>query len=321
MSKPFNDAGIIPVNESVPTITYRAVTLEVPDRPDPLEIKVVVPETGDDLPVLLFSHGHGATSFLTSLDGYGPVTNFWAAHGFAVIQPTHLDSNTLGLRDTGRRDAPLFWHDRASDMHYILDHLDEIEAAVPGLAGRLDRDRIAIAGHSLGGSTVTSLLGMQMLDPEDDRDKDLSDPRIKVGVAIAPPGRGDDLAAWAAENYSALKHPNFSKMTGTTLVIAGGKDLNVNFSERLSYRWDAYTDSPSGNKTLLTFFGAEHMFGGISGYDAAETTDEDPERVATLRALVWAYLKTQLYPGDTAWEVALAALESDANAPAKVETR
>jgi predicted dienelactone hydrolase len=30
-------------------------------------------------------------------------------------------------------DAPLFWHDRATDMHYILDHLDELEAAVPGL--------------------------------------------------------------------------------------------------------------------------------------------------------------------------------------------
>lgn len=30
------------------------------------------------------------------------------------------------------------------------------------------------------------------------------------------------------------------------------------------------------------------MFGGISGYDASECTDENPERVAALRALVWA---------------------------------
>jgi predicted dienelactone hydrolase len=45
-----------------------------------------------------------------------------------VIQPTHLDSTALGLRDMDLPDAPLFWRDRATDMHYILDHLDELEA-------------------------------------------------------------------------------------------------------------------------------------------------------------------------------------------------
>jgi len=50
-----------------------------------------------------------------------------------VIQPTHRNSTALGLREMDLPDAPLFWHDRATDMHYILDHLDELEAAVPGL--------------------------------------------------------------------------------------------------------------------------------------------------------------------------------------------
>lgn len=109
--------------------------------------------------------------------------------------------------------------------------------------------------------------------------------------------------------------------TGASLVIAGGKDLNVGFSDRLSYRWDAYTHSPAGKKALLTFAGAEHMFGGISGYDAVETTDENPERVAALRALVWAHLRTQLYPGDTAWDTAVAALESNADPIARAEPR
>lgn len=31
---------------------------------------------------------------------------------------------------------------------------------------------------------MSLLLGMQVLDPDDDRDKDLSDPRIKAGVII-----------------------------------------------------------------------------------------------------------------------------------------
>ena len=109
-------------------------------------------------------------------------------------------------------------------------------------------------------------------------------------------------------------------MTGQALVIAGEKDLNVRFSDRLSYRWDAYTEAPAP-KSLLTFFGAEHMFGGISGYDASETSDENPQRVATLRALIWAYLRTQLYPGDTAWADAIAALEGGDDPIAKVESK
>jgi hypothetical protein len=296
------------------------VVFDVLDRPVPLEIKVSMPELGGDLPVILLSHGHGTANFLASLNGYGPLANFWAAHGFVVIQPTHLDSTALGLRDTDLPDAPLFWRDRATDMHYILDHLDELEVAVPGLAGRMDRDRIAAVGHSLGAESVTLLLGMQVLDPDDPREKDLSDPRIKAGVVIAAPGIGDEhLSPGAADNYPSLKFIDFSKMTGQVLVIAGDKDLNVRFSDRLSYRWDAYTYAPAP-KTLLTFFDSEHMFGGISGYDAVETSDENPERVAALRALVWAYLRSQLYAGDTAWADAVVALESD-DPIAKVESK
>jgi len=315
------DAANILVNKAKAVVTYSPLVLDVPGRPVPLEIKVSMPESGSDLPVILLSHGHGEAIFLSSLDGYSPLANFWAAHGFVVIQPTHLDSTALGLRDTKLPDAPLFWRDRATDMHYILDHLDELEAGVPGLAGRMDRDRIAAVGHSLGAETVTLLLGMQILDPDDSRKKDLSDPRIKAAVVIAAPGIGDKhLSKKAAAGYPSLKFIDFSKMTGKALVIAGDKDIDPRFSDRLSYRWDAYTHAPAPN-TLLTFFGAEHMFGGIDGYDTDETTDLNPERVATLRALVWAYLRTQLYPGDTAWAEAITALESGRDPIAKIESK
>ncbi len=42
---------------------------------------------------------------------------------------------------------------------------------------------------------------------------------------------------------------------------------------------DPYFLSP-GPKCLLSLFGAEHGLGGVSGYDAAETTDEDPDEWA-----------------------------------------
>jgi dienelactone hydrolase len=284
-----------------------------------LKVKVSAPATGTDLPVILLSHGHGPSNFVSSLHGYGPVTEFWAAHGFVVIQPTHLDSMTLGLRDAGGQDAPLYWRSRVADMRHILDHLDDIEATV-GLAGQLDRTRIAAVGHSMGGHTVGMLCGQTVTDPTNGSVVRLADDRIKVGVLMAPPGRGEDLAAFASEHYPILGTTSFTTMTTPTLIIVGENDWHPAFSDRKDWRSDAYFLS-AGPTTRLTLFGAEHSLGGVSTYDAAETTDENPERVATLRALTWAYLRTALYPGDTAWADATAALNSMPEPMGTIEAR
>ncbi len=133
-----------------PVTTYHPVVLDVAGRPVPLTLKVSAPATGGDLLVLLLSHGHGASVFLSSLHGYGPLANHFASEGFVVIQPTHLDSGTLGLREADDPDAPLYIRSRADDMRQIVERLADVEAVVPGLAGRVDHERIAAAGHSLG---------------------------------------------------------------------------------------------------------------------------------------------------------------------------
>jgi hypothetical protein len=60
---------------------------------------------------------------------------------------------------------------------------------------------------------------------------------------------------------------------------------------------------------------------GVSGYDAAETSDENPERVAALRALAWAYLRTTLHADDSAWADAGAPLESKPDSIGRVESK
>jgi predicted dienelactone hydrolase len=166
MSTSFTDAAHIPVSEPSAVVTYSPVVFDVPDRPVPLEIKVSMPESGRDLPVILLSHGHGMANFLSSLNGYGPLVDFWAAHGFVVIQPTHLSSKSLSLPAT-TSGAPLYWRSPVEDMSFIIDHLSDIESMVPTLQARLDRTRIAVAGrHSLGGHTATILLGATLTDPD-----------------------------------------------------------------------------------------------------------------------------------------------------------
>ncbi|MBA8923288.1 putative dienelactone hydrolase [Kutzneria viridogrisea] len=277
--------------------------------------------TGTELPIILLSHGQGYSNNLSSLNGYAPLANFWAAHGFVVIQPTHLSSRTLSL-DTDDPEAPLYWRSRAEDMTRILDQLDAIEAAVPQLLGRLNRSKVAVAGHSMGGHTASLLLGARLTDPYDGTEVNLAEPRIKAGVLLAAPGRGGDaLTESVAQNYSFFSTTDFSHMTTPALVVAGDKDTSTHLTVAgADWHTDPYLLSP-GPKSLLTLFDAEHGLGGISGYDVAETTDENPERVAAVQRLTWAYLRTELYPGDSAWQAACDALAADPNPFGRVESK
>jgi fermentation-respiration switch protein FrsA (DUF1100 family) len=273
-------------------------------------MRVVAPATGGALPIILLSHGHGASNFLASMRGYGPLADFYAGRGFVVILPTHQNSRTLALDPSGP-EGPLFWRSRAQDMHVILDRLGEIEAVVPGLAGRLDKLRIAAVGHSLGGHTVAMLAGARVTDPRSGDVVDLSEPRIKAAVMFSPPGDGKYMAAWATEHYPEIGANDFSRMRTPSLVVTGDKDVNPRFSERQDWRADAYRLSP-GPKSLLTLCDAGHIFGGISGYDAKEASDENPALVAQVQRISWAYLWSALYPGDPAWNVVVTELAANA---------
>lgn len=320
MSESVHEARTISTPAAV--LSVSPVVLPAPGRAVDLQVRVSAPVTGGELPVILLSHGHGYSNNLSSLNGYAPLANYWAAHGFAAIQPTHLDSATLGLRDSGNPEAPLYWRSRAEDMKRILDQLDAIEAAVPHLPGRLDRSKVAVAGHSMGGHTASLLLGARLTDPHDGTDVNLAEPRVKAGVLLAAPGRGGDaLSEFAAEHYPFFSTMDFSGMTTPALVVAGDKDASAHLTVRgPEWHTDPYFLSP-GPKSLLTLFGAEHGLGGVAGYDAAETTDEDPERVAAVARLSCAYLRTELYPGDPAWQAARDALTASPDPPGRVESR
>jgi predicted dienelactone hydrolase len=302
------------IGAPTPVVSVKPVVLPAPGRGQDLHVRVSAPTTGHDLPVLVFSHGFGE-----SLNGYAPLADFWTAHGFAVIQPTHLDSRTLNLPPDDPR-TPHIWRSRVEDLKRVLDRLDLLEDAVPGLAGRLGHGRIAVAGHSWGAQTASMLLGARVLDAEGVPGEDLSDPRVTAGVLLAVPGRGGaDLTPFAAEHFPFM-NPGFAEMTTPALVVAGDKDQSLLSVRGPDWFTDAYSMSPAG-KSLLTLSGAEHSLGGISGYAVTETTDESPERVALLQRVTWAYLRHALGVESSSWSAARTALAGGAHPLGRLESR
>jgi pimeloyl-ACP methyl ester carboxylesterase len=202
--------------------------------------------------------------------------------------------------------APAFEESRVSDMRQILDQLDLIEDAVPQFRGRLDRSRIAVAGHSFGGQTAGMLLGADYLG-DDGKRVFVPDARVKAGVLLSSTGAGGGHLSEAAARFTSLRTAGFADMTTQTLVVIGDKDFTWELSSKgADYHADPYTFSP-GPKSLLTLSGGEHLLGGVTGYDAAGTTDENPERVAVIQRLSLAYLQSALYEGDPSWAEASAA--------------
>jgi hypothetical protein len=92
---------------------------------------------------------------------------------------------------------------------------------------------------------------------------DARDPRVRTGVLIAPAGGGERLFEFTSEHFPFARHPSFSELTAPALVVVGG-DNNPMFSSKKNWRADAYHQSP-GPKSLLTFLGSQHSFGGIAG--------------------------------------------------------
>lgn len=298
------------------TFSVRPVILPAPDRGQDLQVRVSAPTgTQTNLPLIVFSHGFGF-----SMDGYGPLADHWAANGFIVIQPTHLDSASLGLAPDDPR-TPRIWRYRIQDLVRILDGLDFIEAAVPGLADRIDRARIAAAGHSYGATTASALLGARVLGPESHDGEDFSDPRVTAGVLLSIPGTGGETLTPFAAQFFPFMNPDFAAMTRPTLIAAGSIDQSPLSTRGPDWFTDAYALS-SGEKHLLTVTGAEHGLGGVHTYGGVPMTPaENPAQVALVQQATTAYLRHALGVAEEEWTTVRASLTTGADPLGRLDSK
>jgi dienelactone hydrolase len=274
-------------------VSIKPISVPAPGRGIDLQVKVTAPSQGDDLPVIVFSHGNA-----WSLDGYVPLVDRWAAAGFVVVQPTHLDSRRNGIGFDDPRFGDI-WRVRIVDLHAVLDHLDVILSEAGGVDARIDHDRVAVVGHSWGAQTAGALLGARVLDVDGRPGEDFSHPVVTGGVLIAATGTGDSLTPFALEHLPFMR-PDYSTMSTPALVIAGGKDQSAMSTRGPDWFLDAYHLSPAP-KALVVVADGEHTLGGIAGEKVTETTDEDADRVDLVADAVSAYLLDHFGLDPSAW--------------------
>lgn len=316
-------AAYIPVPEATPNISFSPIEIPFPGRRIPLQVRVTFPATATTtgkLPIAIFSHGGGPSMHVSSLHGYAPIREFWASHGLVVIQPTHLESKTLGLDVNPSNIKHMYLDARAADVTHIIDELfrpyNAVERAIPALRNRLDTSRIVMAGHSAGGMTTSTLLGA--VNHEGAATTNLLDRRVKAGVIFA--GTGHKGLSAAGQAIMPFYDLDFSTMRTPALVVYGDEDVQPFLTTRgADWHKDPYTMSPGG-KTLLRMKGAKHGLGGIAGWDLDGADDDDVERLWIVMKVSWAWVWNALHgEGEGEWKAVMKAM--DGLSSAQIESK
>jgi len=231
--------------------TKENVTLTDPEQGRDVTMRVVYPvdESADAFPVIVYSHGAFCYPQM-----YANVVEHWASHGYIVVLPDHLDSpNQKERPDLTKRDLLLL--SRVRDMSFVLDSLDEIEAAVPAIGGKTDRENMAVAGHSFGGMITMIKSGLTLKDSQSGETLDLSDARFDAAVVMSGVGQMQDMSDGA---FDSLVGPVFS--SGGTLDTGNVGDGVVHPWE---WRMGGYRLAPPGDKYEVVLDQGDHYLGGL----------------------------------------------------------
>ncbi|HXY25342.1 MAG TPA: alpha/beta fold hydrolase [Candidatus Acidoferrum sp.] len=226
-------------------------------------------------PVVVFTPGYTGT-----FSDYTFLFEDLASRGYVVASVAHTYETTvvelpdLGLvkglfgshlDDSWRGDEQTFSFAttvRLQDLTFVLNQLEQLNTkAGSSFQGKLDTARIAVAGHSMGGSTA--ILAVEQ------------EPRFKAAIVID----------------GVLSHSLASSTETPVLLLAAGRD---GWSDTERHVWAQL----EGSRLAVNFKGAEHVTPTDEVWlakDAVKTGAMGPEKtIAGLRDYVAAFLDAHL---------------------------
>jgi predicted dienelactone hydrolase len=217
-------------------------------------VKVYYPKDGaGPFPLIVFSHGLGG-----SREGYEYLGRHWASHGYVSVHVQHKGSDTEVWKGAANREEAMKGMrdsladvtnaiDRPRDVSFVIDSVTKLNAEDARFKGRIDLDRVGMAGHSFGAWTTLAVAGQG--SPALARlGKPLADPRVKAAIAMSAPA---PAAARRGNAFAGVKIPALH-MTGTL------DDSPISDSKAADRR--VPFDKIAGvDQFLVTFEGGDHM--------------------------------------------------------------
>jgi len=244
--------------------------LHDPKRNKELKIRIVTPRSGSHFPVIVFSHGAGGSG-----QNYSSLTQFWASHGYVVIQPTHDDS--IALRREKGEPLPSGpreliedyrfnyedWINRVADIRLVIDSLADLSNESTQLRDKIDRDRIGVGGHSYGAFTTQMIGGVRLNIPGQKPAQRFADERPRALLLLSPQGKSEN----------GLTGSSWQEVTRPMMSMTGSKD---GLGLLPHWREDPFTYSPPPDKYLVFIDGAFHM--SFTGALAEPQAAQGPRR-------------------------------------------
>jgi fermentation-respiration switch protein FrsA (DUF1100 family) len=199
------------------------------------------------LPLIVFAHGWNSDP-----SHYTPLLDAWASAGYLVAAPTFPDST-----DTTPGEPVSDFPDEARDLSFVISSL---LAGPGGSTGPIDPHRIAVAGHSDGGTDVAMLA----LNPA------YADPRIKAYLSLS------------SQIPDGVAGPWGTPTAGSLLVAVGTAD--------------EYGLLPDSTQVYQTADMVKAFF-TVSGGDHLDTFVAETPQAAAVRDETVRFLQAALGPG------------------------
>lgn len=224
-------------------------------------------------PVILFSHGLGG-----SRSGYEYLGRYWAAHGLVVVHLQHPGSDEGVWR--GKGAGALEDLRAAANVKQALARVGDVAFAVAELKwlvredarfrGRLDPERIGMAGHSFGANTTLLTAAVAGGFPVPGVP---ALPEIKAAVILSPSPAGVDAV------YRSVKIP--------CLHLTGTEDHSPIRDMTLAQRREPYERIAGVPEYLVVFTGGDHLvFSGRKGLGAGAGLGKTRDLDARLQPVI-----------------------------------
>lgn len=210
-------------------------------------VKIFYPESAKGpFPAILYSSPFGSGAGAD--DDLG---RHWAAHGYVSIHLKHRDHEGSGrrigppaLRPIGRflRDTENALN-RPLDVRFAVDRLEAVTNEDPVFKGRLDLDRIGLAGRGTGAVTALAVAGQVFVSPLG-TETTFRHPRIKAALMLNP---------FVPARQKAYTNKAFTRITIPCMHVIGLPHPMPLLQTELEGRHLPFAHSNGSDQYLITF--------------------------------------------------------------------